>query len=161
MFVAQDGPIKLYATTNREGTYCLVVDAPWKHANAGDGGSCVDMKAAAKPLTAWVVGLSALSKTGEATIVVAGRVDSADARTVRFDDPAGAPVERRIGSSGFYIAAIHGKPPIAVVRPEGVTCPANGWKPTFVAMGADGESVSRASIPLMESPMCASTSSGH
>ena len=31
-FVAQDGPIKLYATANREGGICYLVDEPWKPA---------------------------------------------------------------------------------------------------------------------------------
>ena len=39
-FVAQDGAVKLYATTNREGGICYLVDEPWKPANAGDGGTC-------------------------------------------------------------------------------------------------------------------------
>jgi len=73
VFVAEDGAIKLYATTNREGTYCVVVDEPWKHANAGDGGTCVSKQQAAFPITAGLVGgASGIS-------VVAGRV--ADERT--------------------------------------------------------------------------------
>jgi hypothetical protein len=35
-FVAQDGPIKLYTTSNREGGICYLVDEPWKPANAGE-----------------------------------------------------------------------------------------------------------------------------
>lgn len=157
VFVAQDGAIKLYATTNREGTYCLVVDEPWKPPSAGDGGTCVPKRSATSSITASVIGISAASKDGEATFVIAGRVDSAKARTIRFEDTNGASVERPIGSGGFYVAALHGKLPIPVVGPHGVKCPAKGWKPTFTALGADGEKLLSSTVPLMESRMCVST----
>jgi hypothetical protein len=86
-FVAQDGQIKLYATSNREGGICYLVDEPWKPANAGDGGTCSTKAKADAPITAGLLGMSALSDAGLATIVVAGRVRSPAARTIRFEDP--------------------------------------------------------------------------
>lgn len=157
VFVAADDPVKLYATTNREGAYCLVVDEPWKPASADDGGSCVSKSKAAEPITAWVVGISKASKTGEATFVVAGRVDSAEARTIEFRDTEGDLVRRPIGSSGFYVAAVRGRLPIPVATPDGVRCPANGWKPTLVAVGEDGKIVLSAAVSLMESRRCISS----
>jgi hypothetical protein len=157
VLVAQDDPVKLYATTNREGTYCLVVDEPWKHANAGDGGSCIDRKAAASPITAWVLGISAMTREGEATMVVAGRIGLDGARSVRFDDPAGIHIERPLGPSGFYVSAFRAKVPIAVVRPEGVICPEKQWLPSFAAVGGGGETLARVTIPLLRSQFCAAT----
>jgi len=156
VFVAEDGAVSLYATTNREGTYCIVVDDPWKPATAGDGGSCVSKASAAKPIAAWFVGISAASKDAEATFVVAGRVARQEARTIRFRDPNGTLIERPIGATGFFVAALRGKVPIPVVTPNGVTCPNNGWKPTFVALASEGEPLLESTIPLMASRMCTS-----
>jgi hypothetical protein len=150
VFVAEDGPVKLYATTNREGTYCLVVDEPWKHADAGDGGSCVPKANAAQPITAGIVGASAVAADNTVTYVIAGRVDSPQAKTLRFTDPAGDTIERPIGSSGFYVAALHGRLPFPVVRAgKGLTCPAADWNPRFVALDSDGNLVRQAQILLV------------
>ncbi len=72
VFVAQDGEFKLYATTNREGTYCLVVDLPWRRPQAGDGGVCVPKRDATEPLTAAAASLG----------VVVGRVTDHTGRDV-------------------------------------------------------------------------------
>jgi hypothetical protein len=42
VLVAEDGDISLYATTNKQGTYCLVASAPWKRPEKlADGGTCI------------------------------------------------------------------------------------------------------------------------
>jgi hypothetical protein len=64
-FVAQDGPIKLYATANREGGICYLVDEPWKPANAGDGGACASQEKANEPITAGLLGLGPASAEGD------------------------------------------------------------------------------------------------
>ena len=57
-----------YATTNREGGICYLVDEPWKAANAGDGGTCASAKQAVVPASAGLLG-------GSANVwVLAGRV---------------------------------------------------------------------------------------
>jgi hypothetical protein len=156
-FVAQDGPIKLYATENREGGICYLVDEPWKPANAGDGGTCASKAKADEPVTAGLLGMSAASRDGVATIVVAGRVDSAAARGIRFEDPAGAVVERRVGAGGFYVAAVRAKllDFSAVITPNGVRCPRGKWEPTFVALDAEGRPVLESKILLAQSRACA------
>jgi hypothetical protein len=139
VFVAEDGVIKLYATTNREGTYCLVVDEPWKPATAGDGGTCVLHAQAAFPITAGTIGAGP-ARGGGQTWVVAGRVADPQARSVRFGDPNGEAIERTLGSSGFFVAAVHAS--------EG--CPARDWVPTFTALAADNEPLREAKILLIK-----------
>jgi hypothetical protein len=103
---------------------------------------------------AYLVGLSAASENGDTTFVIAGRVGRAQTTTIRFRDPGGALVERPIGMNGFFVAALHGKPPIPVATPDGVKCPVKSWNPTFVALGSDGRTVQEATVPLMESRLC-------
>jgi hypothetical protein len=116
----------------------------------------VDKRSAAKPITAWLVGMSARSENGDVTFVVAGRVDNAKARTVEFRDPKGALVERPIGTSGFFVAALHGKPPVPVVTRSGVRCPTT-WEPIFAALGSDGRAVLKYTVPLISSRLCATS----
>jgi hypothetical protein len=131
-FAAEDGVYKLYATSNREGTYCVVVDEPWKHANAGDGGTCVAKRDAGFPITAGVVGASSRVQ------VVAGRVTVDGARSVRFTDSTGASIERQLGAGGFYIAGVH----------SAAGCPSNDWNPTLVAVDGEGRELARSRIVL-------------
>ena len=155
-FVAQDGPIELYATSNREGGICYLLDEPWKPANAGDGGTCSTKAKADEPITAGLLGMSALSDAGLATIVVAGRARSPAARTIRFEDPAGGVVERPIGAEGYYVAALRARPLdfSPVVTPNGVRCPRGAWEPTFVALDLDEHAVLESKISLARSEGC-------
>ena len=139
VFVAQDGEFKLYATTNREGTYCLVVDEPWKPPNAGDGGTCVLKRDAAAPITAGVIG-GGSQHDGLSTWVVAGRVADADARVIRFTSPDGKEIERPLGASGFYLAPVE----------TAAGCPSHDWEPTFLALGSNGKPVKQSTIQLVK-----------
>jgi hypothetical protein len=155
-FVAQDGPIKLYATSNREGGICFLVDEPWKPANAGDGGTCSSKEKADAPITAGILGMSAVSNDGIATIVIAGRVRNPAARVIRFEDPRGSRVERPLGADGFYVAAVRANPLdfSAVVTPTGVHCPRGTWEPTFVALSSEVQSLLESKIVIAKSEGC-------
>jgi hypothetical protein len=157
-FVAEDGPIKLYATPNREGGICYLVDEPWKPADAGDGGTCASSAKADEPITAGMLGISAASPDGLATMVIAGRVASAAARTLRFEDPGGAVVERPVGAGGFYVAAVRARilDIMAIATPDGIRCPRETWEPTFVALDGDGTPVLESKILLAQSGACTS-----
>jgi hypothetical protein len=134
-FVAQDGPIKLYATSNREGGICYLVDEPWKPANAGDGGTCASREQAAVPISAG--GLS-----GSADVfVVGGRVADERARSINFTTPSGEPIVRPLGAEGFYVAQV----------PWTGHCPKHDWAPTFVALDVDGNIVAEARVRLLHS----------
>jgi hypothetical protein len=133
-FVAQDGSIKLYATANREGGICYLVDEPWKLANAGDGGTCASRERAAVPISAGGLGASADVQ------VIGGRVADDRATAISFSTPAGEPIVRPLGAGGFYVAQV----------PWPGRCPDADWNPTFVALGPDGEQLAEARIMLLK-----------
>jgi hypothetical protein len=133
-FVAQDGPIKLYATANREGGICYLVDEPWKPANAGDGGTCASREQASVPISAGWLGGS------PDVLVIAGRVADGEARAVSFSTLAGDPVVRPLAAGGFYVAQL-GWPG---------RCPAVDWNPLFTALDADGNTLAQARIMLLD-----------
>jgi hypothetical protein len=154
VLVAEDGVVKLYATTNREGTYCIVVDEPWRPAGpkTGDGGVCVSKAKATEPISAGWLGSSPTAPNGMTTYVIAGRVEDPKAKTLRFSDRSGATVERPIGVGGFYVAAVPGKPIefVEIHRPGGVYCPGKDWEPTFVALGDDGTELVESRILIID-----------
>jgi hypothetical protein len=134
VLVAEDGAVRLYATTNREGTYCLVADAPWKRPEIlPDGGTCVPAAQAAAPVVAGLVGASST------TLLIAGRVDDGAAHAIRLTGPDGRLLTWPIGSSGFFVAA---------VAVSGSPCANGEWKPTFVVVDARGRELTRATILL-------------
>jgi len=134
VLVAEDGDVSLYATTNAEGSYCLVTSAPWKRPETlPDGGTCIPPAQAAAPLVAGLVGASPDS------IVIAGRTASRGAHTIRFDDPGGEPIVRRIGSSGFFVAYL---------RTSGASCANGDWSPTFAVLDAGGRELGHAKVAL-------------
>jgi hypothetical protein len=141
--VAADADTILYATTNKQGSYCLIASATWKRPDKlPDGGTCIPPAQAAAPLIAGLVGASS-SPDGEQTYVIAGRTSDPEARTIRFSDPSGTTITRPVGSSGFFLAAIR----------TGMPACANGnWKPTFTVVGADGKERTSATITLGAAP---------
>ena len=140
VLVAQDSNMRLYATTNKQGSYCLVASAPWKRpSKLSDGGTCIPPAQAAAPLIAGLVGASSSQSADQQTYLIAGRTADPEARTIRFTDPNGDPITRAIGSSGFFIAA---------VRTVGSACVNGDWNSTFSVLGPDGEERTRATITL-------------
>ncbi len=144
VLVAQDGDISLYATTNTQGSYCLVASAPWKRpSKLPDGGTCIPPAQAAAPLIAGLVGASSSPGSDQQIYLIAGRTADPEARTIRFTSPTGAPITRAIGSSGFFIAA---------VRTDGSACSNGDWKPRFSVLGANGEEHASITITLGSAP---------
>jgi hypothetical protein len=142
VLVAEDSNISLYATTNDEGSYCLVVSAPWKRPETlPDGGTCIPAAQAAAPLIAGLLGASSPPGEERSTYLIAGRTDTPRAHTIRFTDPAGETITRTIGSSGFFVASVQTES----------GCPSDDWKPTFIVLGANGEELTRATITLAKS----------
>jgi hypothetical protein len=133
-FVAQDGAIRLYATANREGGICYLVDEPWKPANAGDGGTCASRERAAVPISAGSLGGSSN------VLVVGGRVADERATAISFSTPTGKPIVRPLGAGGFYVAQV----------PWSGRCPEADWNPAFVALGPQGERLAEARIMLLK-----------
>jgi hypothetical protein len=141
--VAADGDTILYATTNTQGSYCLIASTPWKRpATLPDGGTCVTPARASAPLIAGLVGAKG-SADGEQMYVIAGRTTDPEARTIRFSDPSGASVTRPIGSSGFFIATI---------RTDTPACASGDWAPTFDLLDINAAQRSTATITLGTAP---------
>lgn len=136
-FVAQDGPIKLYATANREGGICFLVDEPWKRANAGDGGTCASRKQVSVPISAGWLGGS------QDVLVIGGRVADERATAIAFTTPTGEQTVRPLGAGGFYVAQV----------PWSGHCPAKNWNPLFVAVGAEGQKVAESRILLLQTDL--------
>ena len=144
VLVAQDGDIDLYATTNTQGSYCLVVSAPWKRpSRLPDGGTCIPPAQAAAPLIAGLVGARSSASGDQQTYVIAGRTADPEARMIRFTDPTGGAITRALGSSGFFIAT---------VRTDESACANGDWQSKFSALGADGKERANATITLASAP---------
>lgn len=144
VLVARDGDVNLYATTNTQGSYCLIASAPWKRpAKLPDGGTCIPPAQAAAPLIAGLVGASSSPASDEQTYLIAGRTRDPEARTIRFTDPTGIPIARPIGSSGFFVATVHS---------NGSACSSGDWNPTFSVSGTNGKERLHATINLASQP---------
>lgn len=141
--VAADDDAVLYATTNKEGSYCMIASVPWKRpATLPDGGTCVAKEQAEARLVAGLVAASN-APDGQQTYVIAGRAADPGARAIGFSDPSGGAITRPLGSSGFFIAVIRSAVPACV----------NGdWEPTFYVVGADGGERRSATITLGAAP---------
>jgi hypothetical protein len=138
VLVAEDGGSSLYATTNAEGSYCVVASAPWKRpATLPDGGSCVGKPTAAQPFVAGVVGGSPSDPAGNVTLLVAGRINLPGAAQVSFDSPTGEPISRPLGPNGFFLAAV-----------PATLCQNGTWTPTFVAHDASGRTLGSSAITI-------------
>jgi hypothetical protein len=137
--VAEDGEISLFATTNKEATYCVTVTSPWKPAELVDGGTCFPAAITNKHLVAGVLGVSASHSDGTAILVVAGRSDNPDGRRIQFTGPGGDMIERPLSRSGFFVAGVQTQMP---------PCARGTWKPTFSVLDADGAEVAHAAIEL-------------
>jgi hypothetical protein len=139
--VARDGEdYLLYATANREGTYCVVTSSPtMRPGQLNDGGTCVPESDASEPIAVGI-GPGGGPKLTERTRVLAiiGRVQADGARSIEFADQLGTQVQRTLGAGGFFIAAM----PVTM-------CPDDSWTPTFVARDAGGNEVARATIPMI------------
>lgn len=136
VLVARDGDVALYATGNDEGTACVTIAAPWKRDGEGDGGTCVRRADAALPILAGVVGFSP-APTPPLTIV-AGRVTTPGAVSVRFENAVGELVVRPLELGGYFVASVAGPP-----------CAPRDWAPSFTALAGDGHALAAATIPLV------------
>lgn len=133
VLVAEDGGIGLYATTDREGTYCLALADPKSPAGTPDSGVCVPRSIASGHFIAGNLGGT------QTTVVVAGRIADARARSVRFTGPYGGTVTAPVGSSGFFVTAL---------QAQALCAHASGdWSSTFTALDADGNAL--AHTPLL------------
>lgn len=134
VLVASDGPYQLYATTNKQGTYCVLVSAPWKRPGPkGEGGDCLSARITSARFWAGTGGM-AFGSGGDTQVVFDGRTTDPAAASVRFATPDGRTITAPIGSGGFFIAGtgVHADP----CRP---------WAPKFVFLDSGGNEVGETS----------------
>jgi hypothetical protein len=132
VLVAREGEDQLYATTNREGTYCVVASTPWKRPQTNpDGGMCVLRRMADEPIVAGLVAGSADAQ------VLAGRVSVKGAVAVRVPLPDGSIRTVPLGTSGFFLTSIGGEP-----------CQSKKWSPQIEALARDGTAIAASTIAL-------------
>jgi hypothetical protein len=141
--VASDNEVTLFATGNREGTYCIAVSAPWKRVESlPDGGTCVSNSRAAAPFIVGVVGASPWRVGERGTVLVAGRIRDSRGAEIRFTDVAGHEIARPVGSSGFFVASV------LMAHP----CDRGDWTTTFIATSSAGDVVGRWPVVLAHEP---------
>lgn len=140
VLVAEDGDFALYATTNRQGGYCLVTSAPWKRPDKlPDGGSCVSAEEAAEPLRAMLGGASAARREGDrrlSTFVIVGRAADPRAGMVRLTRADGLQLDRQVGVGGFFVVGVERE----------VLCPGQGESIEVRALAPDGEELARTTV---------------
>jgi hypothetical protein len=138
VLVAGAGDSQLYATTNAEGTYCIVASAPWKRPDQNpDGGNCVGQKTAAQPIVAGIVGGSSTDSTGNLTLLVAGRISVAGAASVNITLPDGSTSNVKLGSSGFFLSKVPTQ-----------LCASGDWSAKLDALDAQGKQLVGSTITL-------------
>jgi hypothetical protein len=136
VLVARDEGVRLYVTTNKQGTWCFVLST------RADGGTCVRPAVADAPVVAAHVSDVSAGEAQRLGVLV-GRIKAAEARTVRFADPDGTPVERPLGAGGFFVAGLR--------RPaEESVCDHGDWAPRFTFFDARGDVVAERVITLAQ-----------
>lgn len=128
--VARDGAYKLYATTNEQGGYCILIVTPEYHPSPhGEGGDCAGrdhrfVEATAHPGP----GLGG-------RLVLFGHTTARAAATVRFTTPDGSFGTADVGASGFFI--------VRTDVPSSIICraaiqPAVWWRPALTVLDRRG-----------------------
>ena len=130
VLVARDQDLRLYVTTNSQGTYCYSLST------RRDGGTCVPRAVALTPIVAATVGTHPAGG-----FIVVGRIQNPLARSVRFAAPNGDAISREVGAGGFFVAGV-------LMDNETSACSAGDWAPSFSFFDHDGALVGRATIAL-------------
>jgi hypothetical protein len=133
VLVAQEAHVRLYVTSNRQGTYCYIASTRL------DGGTCVSKAVADAPVIAGFIGGDGEHRTNG--LVMVGRIRDPRAHTVRFNAPDSTPVVRNVGLGGFFVAVAPAESPMAA-------CAGAGWKPTFTFHSHLGDEITSATIEI-------------
>jgi hypothetical protein len=139
VLVARDADLRLYVTTNRQGTYCFIVNTRL------DGGSCVNHAVAAAPVVAGFAGSPPPDPGKSSRLVVVGRIQRGRPARVSFTTPDRDRVTTSIGLGGFFVAGV----PVAGLMDA---CAHGDWSPTFEFLSADRELITAATIKIADSP---------
>jgi hypothetical protein len=131
--VAQDAHVRLYVTSNAQGTYCYIASTRL------DGGTCVSKTVADAPVIAGFIGGDGQHRTNG--LVMVGRIRDPRAHMVRFTAPGDEPVMRNIGRGGFFVAIAPADSPMDA-------CAGGGWKPTFSFYSHLGDEIASETIEI-------------
>jgi hypothetical protein len=105
VLVAKEGGDRLYATTNEEGSYCVILSTPLvRPPESMGGGTCISKATADQPI---VAGLFPASPD---RLLLAGRISVSGAKSVEVQLPDGATRATPLQSSGFFLLPIESKP---------------------------------------------------
>ena len=139
---ARDGPYKLYATTNKQGGYCILIVTPGYHPGPhGEGGDC------AAPDHHFVEATAHPGQGLAGKLFLFGHTTAHDAAVVRFTTPDGSLGTADVGSSGFYIARTD--------VPNSIICraaiqPAVWWRPTLTVIDRHGHQLGEATTEIFK-----------
>ena len=131
VLVARDGAYKLYATTNKQGGYCILIVTPGYHPGPhGEGGDC----AGPDHRFLWANALPA-GPVSVAKLILLGHTTAHGAARVRFMTPTGSVGSASVGSRGFFIA--HTDIPNSIICRAAIQ-PAVWWKPKLTVLDRNG-----------------------
>jgi hypothetical protein len=132
VLVAKEGGDRLYATTNEEGSYCVILSTPLvRPPESMGGGTCISKATADQPIVA------GLFPANRDRLLLAGRISVTGARSVEVQLPSGATQAAPLQSSGFFLLPITAKP-----------CGAGTWSAQLQALTGDGKVVAAKTMLL-------------
>lgn len=146
VLVASNGDYQLYATTNKQGGYCVLVSAPWKRPGPhGEGGDCSSRQQASAAF--WIgIGGMAGAAHGGTRLVIDGRTREAKAASIRFATPDRL-LSVPVGSSGFFIVG---------VITQASWCQIVRWSPTVVVLDQNGHRLATEKTEIGRNGVCLS-----
>lgn len=147
VLVASNGAYQLYATTNKQGGYCVLVSAPWKRPGPhGEGGDCSSHQQASVAFWAGIGGVAG-PRNGRTILVIDGRTRQAKAASIRFVTPDRNTVTVPVGSSGFFIVGI---------TTQASWCQIGRWAPRVAILDKSGHEISTATGRFGRGTVCSS-----
>jgi hypothetical protein len=147
ILVASNGAYQLFATTNKQGGYCILVSAPWKRPGPhGEGGDCSSRQQASVAFWAGFGGVAPAPGKGM-RLVIDGRTREARAATLRLATPGKQIVTVPVGSSGFFIVG---------VTTHMSWCQIAQWNPKVAILDSTGHQLTTATARIGRSLVCLS-----
>ena len=147
VLVASNGEYQLYATTNKQRGYCILVSAPWKRPGPhGEGGDCSSEQQASVAFWAGIGGVAGARQNGM-RLVIDGRTREVNAASLRFDTPDHQTVNAPVGTSGFFIVGI---------RTRASWCQIAKWNPQVAVLDGTGHQLTTAKATIGRNLVCQS-----
>jgi hypothetical protein len=145
VLVASNGAYQLFATTNKQGGYCILVSAPWKRPGPhGEGGDCSSRQQASVAFWAGLGGLAG-APHGGSRVVIDGRTREAKAASLRFDTPDKRTLNVPVGSNGFFIVG---------VTTQASWCQLVQWNPSIAILDRSGHQLATEKAEIGRSGVC-------